>query len=893
MRHALRLSPGGQLRWESLLDDAKGLAPLQQRFSEDWRVGLFALAADKLSVDTYPTLLFWQEFSSHFLTTLCHIPGNTDEVVVPRLSDEEIESIVLHAPPMTGGEYLSVTMLGRIWKSLETWVNDRAALDGGLEAFLRQHAPAWHKVGMVCFQLAENPSDSGRPFAYMATYTPGFNAAGNLKHLPLRSAIEQFTESGNESALQKLLNPVRLAGKRCPWVKDLLESGEVYEACAWTTPEAYRLLQDAEVLEECGLALRLPDWWKKRARPQVAVTIGDETMTAMGASALLDFKMDIALGDEHLTDDEVNDLLLGDDGLVLLKGQWIEVDKAKLNEALAHWRAIEETVKDGEIDFIEGMRLLAGASKDLTAEVEADDDHDWVHITAGTAMRELLANLHDPANLDTLNAPEGLKATLRPYQHDGLAWLHLLSELGLGACLADDMGLGKTVQVLAALLCRRRDERADTLPPALLIVPASLLGNWKNESNQFTPALRISILHASEMDPEEMDVLADEEDPNRFANIDVLMTTYGMITRLDWLQNLVWDMLILDEAQAIKNPGTRQSKTIKKLQARSRVALTGTPIENRLGDLWSLFDFLNPGLLGSASVFKTFLKGLRAREHDHYAPLRRLVNPYILRRLKTDRSIIADLPDKTETTRYCNLSKTQVRLYQKTVNAMTRALEHADGISRRGLVLQTLMRLKQICNHPSQLSGDGEYRASHSGKFQRLAEICEELAERQERVLVFTQFREIIPALEEHLAEVFGRRGLALHGGTAVGKRRTLVDRFQEDDGPPFFILSIKAGGTGLNLTAASHVIHFDRWWNPAVENQATDRAFRIGQKKNVLVHKFVTLGTVEERIDTLIEEKRHLADEILSSDGEINLTELGDDELLELVRLDVNRATV
>jgi len=893
MHHALRLSPGGQLRWESLHDDAKVLAPLQERFSEDWRFGLFSLAAEKLSVEAYPTLLFWQELSNHFLTALCHIPGDTAHVVVPPLDDEVLQSIVLHAPPMTGGEYLSVGMLGRIWRSLENWVRDRAVMDGGLEAFLRIHATAWHKVGMVCFHLAENPVDPARPFSFMTTYTPGFNAAGNLKHLPLHNALEHFGEHRHETALAKLLGPVHEAARRCPWVKELVDSGEIYQPTGWTTAEAYRLLRDAEILEESGLSLRLPDWWKKRNRPQVAVTIGNESMTTVGANAMLDFRMDVALGDDILDPDEVKALLHGEDGLVLLKGQWVEVDRARLIEALAHWQAIEETVKDGEIGFIEGMRLLAGASKDLDSEVETDDEQDWVHVSAGRAMRDLLAKLRAPANLDAVHTPDGLRGTLRPYQHDGLAWLHLLAELGLGACLADDMGLGKTIQVLAAILCRRQGARADELPPALLIVPASLLGNWRNESNQFTPALRMLILHASEMEPEAMDALADDENPRRFEGLDVVMTTYGMITRLDWLQSVDWDMLILDEAQAIKNPGTRQSKTIKKLSARSRVALTGTPIENRLGDLWSLFDFLNPGLLGSAGVFKTFLRGLRNREHDHYAPLRRLVSPYILRRLKTDRNIISDLPDKTETTRYCHLTRTQVRLYQKTVNAMIRSLENADGMSRRGLVLQTLMRLKQICNHPSQLSGDGEYKPSHSGKFQRLAEICEELAERQERVLVFTQFREIIPALEDHLANVFGGRGVALHGGTSVGKRRQLVERFQEEDGPPFFILSIKAGGTGLNLTAASHVIHFDRWWNPAVENQATDRAFRIGQKKNVLVHKFVTLGTIEERIDTLIEEKRQLSDEILSADGEINLTELPDDELLALVRLDVNRATM
>lgn len=364
-----------------------------------------------------------------------------------------------------------------------------------------------------------------------------------------------------------------------------------------------------------------------------------------------------------------------------------------------------------------------------------------------------------------------------------------------------------------------------------------------------------------------------------------------MLTRQPWLADIDWQLIILDEAQAIKNPSTRQSKATKKLSARSRIVLTGTPVENRLGDLWSLFDFLNPGLLGSANVFKKFVKSLQDREHNQFAPLRQLVQPYILRRLKTDRKIITDLPDKIETPCYCKLSKQQVKLYEQTVKALRATLKDADGIARRGTVLQSLMRLKQICNHPSQLTGDGDYIASESGKFLRLGEICDEIASRQEKALIFTQFREITDSLADYLATVFGRTGVILHGGTAVKKRQALVEQFQSDDGPPFFILSLKAGGTGLNLTAACHVIHFDRWWNPAVENQATDRAFRIGQKHNVLVHKFITTGTVEEKIDAMITEKQKMADEILSSGKEVNLTELPDDEILRLVSLDVTRA--
>jgi non-specific serine/threonine protein kinase len=355
-----------------------------------------------------------------------------------------------------------------------------------------------------------------------------------------------------------------------------------------------------------------------------------------------------------------------------------------------------------------------------------------------------------------------------------------------------------------------------------------------------------------------------------------------------------WSIVVLDEAQAIKNPGARQTRTAKALKSRVRFALTGTPVENRIGDLWSLFDFICPGLLGTDKAFGRFVRRLEQDTPDHgpnYAPLRNLVQPYILRRLKSDKRIIADLPDKTEVKAYCSLSKLQVGLYQDAVETLARQIETVDGIARRGIVLAFLMRFKQICNHPSQWLGDGTYTPGDSGKFARLREIVEEIAARQEKVLIFTQFQEMTGPLVEFLQNVFGQPGLVLHGATPVKSRKSLVEKFQQELGPPFFVLSIKAGGTGLNLTAASHVIHFDRWWNPAVENQATDRAYRIGQKKNVLVHKFICRGTVEEKIDALIEGKLGLSKELLEGGGEMLLTEMSNDELLRLVSLDIKSA--
>ena len=896
---SIRLTPGGHLRWDAGSDTAGSaeqsrLESLESAFRADWREALFALAADKMAVQGLPSVRYWQQFAEHYLTGLCHIPENAERFHLEAPSAADCARWVLIAPPMAGGEYLGTDTLRLIWERMDRWVRESIAGTGGLAEFLERRARKWHQVGRVCFHLAENRNDAERPFAFMATYASGFGAAGRLTHLPLRRALEEYSGAKKRGALVKLLSPVHQAAEACDWVKELVDTGDIYRPMAWTAARAYRLLQSAEELEESGLTVRLPNWWRRRPRPQVSVTIGARTPSGLGVDALLDFDVNVALGDVSLSPGELRALLAGEDGLVLLKGQWVEVDRDRLRQAIRHWEAIEQETDGDGISFLEGMRLLAGASADLRHEEQTEEERPWLQVTPGGAMREILAGLREPGTLAAVEVGSGaLRGTLRPYQHQGLSWLHFLTRLGLGACLADDMGLGKTIQVLALLLCERHDGAEGPGAPSLLVVPASLLGNWRDEAARFAPSLELCFLHPAETDRETLAGIAEAPE-ERLRGADLVVTTYAMLVRQTWLEEVPWRLVILDEAQAVKNPSTRQSRAVRKLSAHARIALTGTPVENRLGDLWSIFDFLNPGLLGSPRVFRDFVKRLQTREDNPFAPLRRLVGPYILRRLKTDRSVIDDLPEKTEILRYCHLSQVQARLYAQVVRTMERDLgaQPEDGIERRGVVLRSLLRLKQVCNHPSQLSGDGDYRPAGSGKFLRLGEICEEIAGRQEKVLVFTQFREIIDALAEHLNSVFGRSGLILHGATSVGQRRAQVARFQEDeDGPPFFILSLKAGGTGLNLTAASHVIHFDRWWNPAVENQATDRAFRIGQKRNVLVHKFVAAGTVEERIDRMIAEKQKMADDILSGDGELNLTELSDDALMDLVRLDVTRA--
>jgi non-specific serine/threonine protein kinase len=505
---------------------------------------------------------------------------------------------------------------------------------------------------------------------------------------------------------------------------------------------------------------------------------------------------------------------------------------------------------------------------------------------AGPWLAETLAALRRPDGLSRVDPGRFFHGTLRPYQQAGVQWLYLLTQLRLGACLADDMGLGKTIQVLSLLLVLKNEAR-ENRKPCLLVAPASLLANWAAEIARFAPSLKTVVVHPSAEPAEKLKA----DDAANLADVDLIITSYGFLARSPWLGTTPWRLVVLDEAQAIKNPAAKQTKTVKQLRADTRIALTGTPIENRLSDLWSIFDFINPGLLGSSTQFSSFVKHLADRPHNPFGPLRDLVRPYILRRLKTDKSIIADLPDKTEVKSFCFLSRKQAALYQQAVGDLARQLEDVDGMQRRGIVLAFLMRLKQICNHPSQWLGDGAWAEEDSGKFARLRDLAEVVAARQEKALIFTQFKETTAPLAAFLGSVFGRPGLVLHGETEVKKRKDLVRQFQEDENVPFFVLSLKAGGAGLNLTAASHVIHFDRWWNPAVENQATDRAFRIGQTKNVLVHKFICRGTVEDKIDNMIELKQQLAGDFLSGGTDMLLTEMKDEDLLKLVALDLGAA--
>ncbi len=637
------------------------------------------------------------------------------------------------------------------------------------------------------------------------------------------------------------------------------------------------------LLDQAGFGVLVPPWWRSgrarlalRLKARTRSSPGGATGAGLGMDAICDYRWQVAVGDASLTAAELRALARLKQPLVRVRGQWVELREQDIAAALA---ALDRR-GDGRREMEAGevlrtaLGLVPAPGGLAVAGVEADG---WLgQLIGGAADRRL----------EPVPTPRGFAGDLRPYQERGLAWLSFLGGLGLGACLADDMGLGKTAQLLALLVAersaqapagRRRGRAASTL----VVCPMSVVGNWQREAARFAPSLTVHVHHG-------VSRLTGAAFAKQVAEADVVLTTYALAARdRNVLASLRWGRVVLDEAQNVKNSAARQTQAVRNLPARQRVALTGTPVENRLSELWSIMQFLNPGLLGSERAFRERFALPIERDGDEVAAssLRRVTGPFVLRRLKTDRSIIADLPEKLDMKVFCNLTREQATLYQAVVDDMLCRIEDSEGMERRGLVLATMLKLKQVCNHPAQFLGDGSALAGRSGKLARLGELLEEVLAEGDRALVFTQFAEMGTMLRGHLSERLGGEVLWLHGGTTKRARDEMVARFQSQTGPAVFLLSIKAGGTGLNLTAANHVVHFDRWWNPAVEDQATDRAFRIGQRRNVQVRKFVCAGTLEERIDVMIEKKRALAEHIVGT-GEAWLTELSTAALRQLVAL-------
>ena len=879
------LLPSGriELEWNPVADrlgrDQKRLQEeLWKRQGEDYGSFLLFLGFSDPSVPLSVSLDYWRQVTGRFAEKLVRTPdleGLRDRAVVT-LTDAEATEMLDRAPFMPGLEYLKRDVLDDLWSRLNaTYQRQIQSYRGPVADFVRGLSARLHLVGRVFFHLVESKKDA-YPFAFLATYSTGLDQKNGCKHVPLKHALAQYGQESRQ--LLELLATVHEAAAESEFVSKLLDSGEIFHPLALSAGEAYTVLKEIPVYERAGILCRIPNWWKNRATGlRLNIQVGEGRPSALGMDAVLEFDAGLLLGDARISAEEARRLLDESEGLAFIKGKWVEVDRDRLEQTLRAYEKAQQLMAEGDLTLREAMRLQldAGQALGLSEEDVA------VEISQGQWLESVVARLREPQRIDSVRLPKSFRAKLRPYQRQGLNWLCFLDGLQFGALLADDMGLGKTVQLLALLSVRKVARSRQGPKTSLLIVPASLISNWTSEIQRFLPSLRYFLAHPSgDVDRETLG-RGPELD-----GVDLVITTYGLCQRYAWLQEVHWDLVVLDEAQAIKNPGTKQTRAVKKLPARNRVIMTGTPIENRLSDLWSLFDFLNPGLLGTSKEFSGFSKRLR-QDASGYARLKMIVSPYILRRLKTDKTVISDLPEKIEMKTYAQLSRRQVVLYEDLVRQLRQILkEQPEGIQRRGLILASLMKFKQLCNHPDQYLGQGEFTETDSGKFQRLRPICETIFEKREKVLLFTQFKEMTAPLKEYLETIFGHRGVVLHGGTPVKKRRELIARFQSDEYVPFMVLSLKAGGVGLNLTAANHVVHFDRWWNPAVEDQATDRAFRIGQHKNVVVHKFITKGTVEEKIDRMLAEKSELSRQIIPASGEAWVTEMDDKELMKLFTL-------
>lgn len=674
---------------------------------------------------------------------------------------------------------------------------------------------------------------------------------------------------------EKLLADLGKASRLFPPIEDSLLLAKPVKA-QLTTQNAYIFLKEAgSLLQESGFGLLVPPWWKKNT---IKTSIGLKLnlkpkhipKTRKGIfniNSIIKYNWQIALGNEPLNKEEFEKIASLKEPLVRIRGEWVELREDNIEKALKFFKSKES----GEIKLSDALKLTIGL-EDLEQGIQING------FNASGWLFELFENLSNKTKIKELQQPNAFIGKLRPYQVKGFSWLSFLLQYGLGACLADDMGLGKTIQLLALLL---KEKNEGVKKPNLLICPTSIIGNWKRETDRFAPSLKVLVHHGGNRKNKE-EFLFD------VVEYDLIITTYGIAYRdEEILMQIEWNGVMLDEAQTIKNFFTKQSQAIRKLQSNYRVALTGTPVENRLSDLWSIMDFLNPGYLGSATKFRKKFAIPIERYNDIEArnQLKSIIQPFILRRLKSDPTIIKDLPEKIEIKIYCNLTKEQATLYKAIVKDMLRKIDEESGIKRKGLVLSALTRLKQVCNHPAHFLDDNSALQGRSGKLNRITEMLEEILAEGHSALIFTQFSKMGSKLKEYLQNVFGQEILFLHGGVPQKVRDRMITLFSEKKGPKLFVLSLKAGGLGLNLTRASHVFHFDRWWNPAVENQATDRAFRIGQTKNVMVYKFICEGTLEEKIDEMIESKKELAENIIGT-GESWLTEMTTEQLREIFTL-------
>ena len=801
------------------------------------------------------------------------------EPAAPPMSGSALAALLEGMPPLAAGQ-VSAGLLGEWISDLQGALHELARRECcSPEQWLCRLGEGWQQLGAICFHLAENAGEQAEsaPFAFLATYVHKVGQDGKARHMPLGHAATAL--ANDREALLALLRPLQLAAEQSPFLRSIINSQEVYKPCAWSARQAHAYLESIPVLESAGIETRMVNLWKT-APPRVELEVRAELPETKGAPAvnihsLLRFSPHIVLGDHRLTEEEWQALLAGEDGLVRFRGEWVRLDKEKLTRLLESWRQATRMAYAG-IPLLTGLRYLMGRRSEALPNLPAQED--GMHTALGARLALALSNLHfgdAPPQL-----PDALERTLRPYQHEGVRFLANVTESGFGACLADDMGLGKTLQVIAWLAhLQQRGLLGEGQGAALIIAPASLLTNWQQELARFAPQLRVVTLHPYALSRRES-ALLHTRPAWLLRGAHVALTTYGIATREEALAGVEYPALVLDEAQAIKTAASQRTRAILRLSSPRRVALTGTPVENSLGELRSIFEYLNPGLLGSEKEFSALVRDMGS----DYAPLRRLVRPFMLRRLKSDPALLPELPPKSEQPAWCLLTPEQARLYAHEVETLRAVAAEPDPRTRLTLILPILGRLKQICNHPAQYLGGAFYDPAASGKFARLGHLARRICAAGEACLVFTQYRSIIPALHDYLEELFGMPGLTLHGGTPIEERQRIVQAFQSPGGPPFIVLSLKAAGTGLTLTRARHVIHFDRWWNPAVENQASDRAHRLGQTQPVIIHPLICRGTIEENIHTMLRRKTAMADALLAGGLEKLLLHLSADELMRII---------
>jgi hypothetical protein len=735
----------------------------------------------------------------------------------------------------------------------------------------------WHRdlCPVLEIHVPERELEEGVPFAILLTFRPAPDVPIELtlEQMAERERSRLFTDMHDREALRRLRVKLENVAARMPVIRRAMNMTD--GRASLTRIELDSVLDHLPLLEAERFVVRVPG---NETAQRIAARVNLVEVPGSGERPWFEFQWSVALGERELTKAEFDRLVDSSTPLVMIDKRPVLL-APKDREALQRFKRREGT-EGHKISFFEALRLRLGGATHL---------HGLALESVGATPRleQLIENLERARHVEMRLPPPDFHGELRPYQTRGHSWAYYLADQGFGVCLADDMGLGKTVQAIALVLDWRLNERRRG--PILVVCPVSVLGNWRRELHRFAPILRVTLHHGKGR------AITADEYAKTLAEHDVVLTSYNLLQRdSEVLLAPEYQGIILDEAQNVKNPTTRQSKAARGLRAGFRVALTGTPLENRPLDLWSIMDILNEGLLGNRSQFVQTLEHpiVKQRSRSQMSTLARLVRPFVLRRLKTDPEIVNDLPEKSEQVVNATLTREQAGLYEGIVRRGLDELEQVEGMQRRGAILTTLLRLKQICNHPAHYMGDGSALPSRSGKLDLLTEMLEEAIEEGDRSLVFTQFKEMGLLLRAHLEAVLQTKVLFLHGGVPQKERETMVAEFQAaaEDGPKIFVLSLKAGGTGLNLTAANRVFHFDRWWNPAVEDQATDRAFRIGQQRNVFVHKFVCVGTLEERIQTMLERKRQVAGDLLGA-GEAWLTELSNDELHKLLTLDRSEA--